>query len=172
VANRLQKAPFGVLGLLELKVGGDNPTEFGGTLQPGADMLDYYTLDRSTVERATQSVQTDAQLATISVPTGQLWRIRAMSAVMLLPNTVTVNSQGVGLSCGTNANNSGGHCRLHSSYWPITGAVAVQQGIADTIYFERPLLLRQGNQCTGIFFGNLSAAVNLVFDVLFERILV
>lgn len=78
---QLQKGPLGLLGAFALKTIGRNPTQFGDTVQPVADVYDQY-LAQSELGIATTNAAiglNNFQQLTIAVPAGKMWRLFGVS---------------------------------------------------------------------------------------------
>lgn len=75
---RLQKAPEGLLGALELKTLGQNPNAFGDTVVPFFDVAGFYGLPNTLTTSALSSnvVAVASFAAAITVPDGEVWRLR------------------------------------------------------------------------------------------------
>src|SRR5262245_52030444 len=78
----LQKGPLGLLGAFALKVLGQNPTAFGDTVVPVADVYDQYLATSELVMvrlQPTIAIGASSATATFPVPPGKVWRLIAAS---------------------------------------------------------------------------------------------
>lgn len=171
MAIPLQKVPPALLGALDMKALGLNPSALGDTVGPVVELLDHYVQNFTAVELAQQAVQTTGQQATLNVPQGELWRVRAVSAIMIIAAGITVDSDYVGISPGINLSNSFGAVRLgQTNLAAPSGALTEPLALCCGLTCDRPFLLRSGNQITGQFFGELDTAEDLFLTAWFERI--
>jgi hypothetical protein len=84
--SRLQTAPLGLLGALEMKVGGDNPSEFGALLQPTFEGAAFYLSKGMQIAQVATNHATiaDGDLDTLPVPDGEAWWLWSVSGAIAL----------------------------------------------------------------------------------------
>ena len=78
--RNLQKGPDGLLGALDLKTLGQNPTEFPATLQGVLECTPYYLLRNRIVTVGSGAfVTVNTLIAGITTPNDEVWRVLAIN---------------------------------------------------------------------------------------------
>jgi len=74
---RLQKAPVGILGALNLKTEGQNPSEFSDTVLGVIDVTNFYLGLETKISRQTLTIANPGTFgsAAHTVPVGKVWRV-------------------------------------------------------------------------------------------------
>jgi hypothetical protein len=162
----IQRPPTGLLDLLGLKAMGQGPVQLNETVTATlADCVDYYLCARRQHLTATTGVamvaNTNYSLATLAVPSGEIWFLYAMSVHTAGPT-----------AAATSVKFRGGYTFTASSTTPIwltadTEALATDQASAS-VKFERPLIWMPGAAGiiqTGAVTGIPNALGRMTIDV-------
>jgi len=162
----IQRPPIGLLDLLGLKAMGQGPVQLAETVACTlADCVDYYLCSRRQHLTALTGVamvaNTNYSLATLAVPSGEIWFLYAMS---VYTNTAT--------AAATSVKFRGGYTFTASSSTPVwltpdAEALASDQASAS-VHFERPLIWMPGAAGiiqTGAVTGIPNAQGRMVLDV-------
>lgn len=81
--NRLQKGPEGLLGALDLKTTGQNPTEFPDSLQASIEATPYYLLRNRRQQSVTVTVSAiNVTLTAWTCPQDEIWRVKVVGVVL------------------------------------------------------------------------------------------
>ena len=96
----LQKAPLGLLGALDLKTLGDNPSRFQGTVFPMIDAQEYYLAPNLDIVTATGNAQTSGTEVSYTVPNGYAYRLKAINAGIQLNNVGDLATDGISVRGG------------------------------------------------------------------------
>lgn len=81
--SKIQNRPFGLLEILGVKSTGRNPEDLIQTVQPVLQTTDLYLSNRiETVQDTTGAVAGVDNTATVTVPTGQAWRVLTLSGLL------------------------------------------------------------------------------------------
>ncbi|HET8777485.1 MAG TPA: hypothetical protein VFN76_07475 [Candidatus Limnocylindria bacterium] len=161
---RLQKAPLGLLGLLELKTQGENPNEFSDTVSPVIEASDFYAAPALTIVEATGNVTNKGDILEIVVPNNTAYRLRTLSMGVAL-----AAGEGCCVALGYRIDPNGVLAQFHQD----TIADGDLAGVCDfpcCMYFDRPFLVGPGGRIGGIIRSNLSgasaAALRAVVEIL------
>lgn len=133
----LTKPPFGILGALDLKTQGKQPTLFGERVTPVFEMRDHY-VPLEILEKS-QTITNPALAAadTFDVPNGELWIVRAWSAV----GSVALADASTNVIAIASINNSLNQVVLHTQ--TATGGTTLLR-VAPTNNLPLPVFLRPG----------------------------
>lgn len=75
MTSPLHKLPDGLLGAFNLKTTGQAPNEYGDTLAPTTEMLDFYLRDLLAVSVTAGTVTAPSDAVSVTVPAGVMWRL-------------------------------------------------------------------------------------------------
>lgn len=162
---QLQKPASALLGALDLKQLGVSPNQFSETILGTLDLMDHYLLNQQAIGAADGNVQNVNDSLTITVPSGEVWRVHAVSYTQ----TVAVGDNTL-LGRIAYLPSSGGSVRCSLAALDTPGARA--GSITVTAYFDRPLLARQGSAIQFVLDAALAAARAGALRTLHEVIVV
>lgn len=161
---RLQKAPRGLLGSLDLKTDGVNPTGFADDIRGSFDVADYYGLPNLQPIVVTGTLTNLGDTISITVPANEVWRVHTLG----LRITLTAGDAFGGFlawrtTSGTVVN------PFESNPGSIfSGAVAVTGNVAIATRFARPLLCPPGMAllayCSCAIGAGRSASLNAMYE--------
>lgn len=79
---RMQTSPLGLLGAFGLKVQGKAPDQFGESIAPSVEVIDFYALASQSIKRTAQITAAGAVTDTIThvVPNDTIWRVFAVAS--------------------------------------------------------------------------------------------
>jgi hypothetical protein len=81
--NYLQKGPDGLLGALDLKTTGANPSQFPEHLQAVVECTPYYLLRNRFLASATAAFAAiNVTIASLTVPQDEVWRVKALGITL------------------------------------------------------------------------------------------
>lgn len=162
----LHKVGYGLLALFNLKTLGRNPDAWSDELRPVADVTDHYSLDLTQVVNQTANVSVRGTGPSLTVPNGFVWRVRHAGVYITLTGAMTM-ADGVALSIWAN---TGGFASPMTQFEsPIVSVGAGRTaGVAASIYFDRPLMLRPGSVVSGQLDRDLSGAMPLLLRLIIE----
>ena len=166
--RKLQTAPIGLLGALNMKVGGENPDLFGGRVTPSVDVLDNYLLDKEAVQGASVALAIGATngVVPLAAPAGFIWRVLATSAILV------VNAADVAINANVSIEvlPAGSPAACQVSNQPFVGLQLTQRH--HGWYADRALLLPPGwsMQARVNLTAALTVAGTLVVEVYRQQI--
>jgi len=160
---QLQKGPLGLLGAFALKVGGQNPTGFGDSVVPVAEVMDHYLATselNSVVVNGLGGLVASVTRAFV-VPAGKVWRvIGAGMQVGLNAADVALKSN---ITIGISSPNGGLPGTIVLGGTDQGGAVFRSSGIV----FRPPLFLPSGWSVQETFLTSAAMTVSVqVFGTL------
>ena len=164
---RLQKAAAGLLSLFELKVDGQSPPEFSGTIQPVVDVAEFYTAAQQVVSFTAGNVTNAGDSFSVTVPATQMWRIRQASFSMNAP-AGTAAADGIGGAVYYDPGTGGVVlCQNHTppkvtlaNIWQVTGSVAL----------SRPILALPGSKVLFVNDRTAAGALSVVIRLLIDSL--
>ena len=161
----LQKSPLGLLGALDLKTLGHNPDAFGGLVAPVTEALSFYSVNFRADRRITGSTFP----LSLTVPTGQLWRVWNVSAVIDLSGA-TITPAVVRASIGWLNTGTGFTYQIADLRIPTTSVLATDELFVER-QFEIPFLAQPGavlalNSNLAVSAGSISASLSVGVDQL------
>lgn len=134
----LQAAPQGLLGAFNLKTLGDNPSIFGGSVQPVVEAMGFYGLPKRSFQLATGNLQNPGDILTLTVPAGQVWRVLAASGRAVIG---ALDVSGFVAMLGTRPTNNPtqsivaiAQANIPQPATPVTLHVAVCSGLVEPFY--------------------------------------
>lgn len=148
---QLQKPASALLGALDLKQLGISPNQFSETIFGSIELMDHYLLNQQAIGAADGNVQNVNDSLTIAVPSGEVWRLHAVSYTQ----TIAVGDTTL-LGRIAYLPSSGGTVRCSLRELDAVGARAGSITISQI--FDRPLLARQGSAIQFILDAGLAAA--------------
>lgn len=150
---KLQKAPNGLLGALNLKALGAQPDEFAGTLAPTYDVRDHYQSDLLRVQLALTALATGTFVTcNLNVPGGEVWRVRAIHGSLQLASGDTAGA-GI-ITIGIRTANAQ-RCHIASL---LTPALAFGFATSYVCAAQCDIVLPAGAGCQAQFNGQLTIA--------------
>jgi len=162
----IQRPPIGLLDLLGLKAMGQTPIQLADTVGCTlADCVDYYLCSRrqhlSSLTGVAMVANTNYQLASLTVPAGEIWFLYAMCVHTNVPT-----------AAATSVKFRGGYTLTASSTTPVwltpdVEALASDQ-VTSSVKFERPLIWMPGAAAliqTGAVTGIPGAQGRMTLDV-------
>lgn len=155
----LQKGPLGILGWFALKVTGRNPTGFGDSVVPVAEVGDHYlaTSELQEVNVVMPTLLQTTNGASLTVPNGKVWRVIAVSMAGALnaADAALLSQQNIGFQ---SPNGSPKSCLVVST---TPYAFTNQRGAAATM--RPPVLLPSGWKI--VYALNTSAAITVTSNI-------
>lgn len=166
----LQKVPFGVLGALDLKTLGLNPTLFGDRVQPVIEVFDNYLAPQVEVVNAIEAAaQALGDFAMLQIPAGECWRILGANAAVRL-NTGTDTDDPLNLTVHVRpTQNVNASLRLFGESFGIIATMVGPAVFSCGGQVDR-LLMPPGAQLYAQLDTAVSAASQLVVSALIQRI--
>lgn len=166
---RLQKAAAGLLSLMELKVDGGNPPEFGNTVTPIIDVAEFYTVPNQLVVTATGNVTANGDAVTYTVPAGYMLRVRQVGFQVTAGGAIAA-ADGIGgaLYFAPNPGGSGIQLAAGVSSPKITLAAAWSISVAQSLV--RPVLALPGSQFAFVSDRTAAGACSATFRMLVDQL--
>lgn len=161
---KLQKAPNGLLGAFELKVGGQNPPDFGETVVPTYDVADHYLALNQRVERVQQTIANPNTFgsAQMRVPQGQAWFVLAVSFAAVLDAADAALTTITDVRVSSDPLNT--VVALIPPSQPLQRGGASNRACKGAFYLGRPLYLPSGWGLLGTVQLSAAPAVSFVYD--------
>lgn len=168
--SKLNSSPLGWLNLFQAKVEGQNPDEIGKVIVPQADIADMFGLQVIVEGVQLANLQNAGDAISLTVPTKEMWRVRAMSVEVAAAGFTALNvgaAPFVSLKGLTTPASSltylGQTQRLNIA------TLATSIGVAG-LYFERPLLVTPGNAIGFVITDTLAASTAAQLRILLEQL--
>lgn len=128
---KLQKAPLGLLSLLDLKTLGFNPNDFGNGVVGVVDVTELYAATLQNTGNIGANVQVNGDPVTLPVPAGECWRVHSVGGLLVMA-AATTHADGVGFRLSYSAPNASSPCVLGAFDSASTVAVAAAGGATYT----------------------------------------
>lgn len=168
----LQKVAQGLLGLLDLKTLGKNPSSLDQAVRAQLEVADLYGASLRLVQEVTNAAaNVPGAVALMTVPNGKIWRVHAASAQMVAAATV-VGADGWGVSVGISPNAVGATTYVAAATDPRTAALAAQFRLKAPVAFRPALVLGAGAVIRAVLDRGVSANVQLSVEADYEEITV
>jgi len=131
---QLQDFPQAFLDILTLKTHGRAPGEFSDIVTGFLDMADHYLASRQTIGVADATVGVLGDRVILQVPAGEVWRVHAVSATMVIPAAASE------LMGRISYQPSAGNFRIALKGIHVSVAVgAVPCSVTESVVLDRPL---------------------------------
>jgi hypothetical protein len=166
LSSPLQKGPAGLLSFLELKTNGESPKLFGGELTPVIDVAEFYSATDQLVGVAAGNVTNQGDAITATVPAGFMWRLRAVSFLLVSP---AAGAAVDGLGASVYYDPGTGGVVLCNGRAPPKVTAAAAYSCTGAANFGRPILALPDsrillvNDCT--MGAAAAASIRLLFDL-------
>jgi hypothetical protein len=133
----LQKAPLGLLGLLDLKTLGRNPDGFNNTVVATIEASDMYGAPNAQILTASGNLQNVGDTLSLTVPSSTAYRVRSFAGAV---TTIATENAGLALGFQTSANSN-----FAPWYSQNSTQAAAAQNFRAARYFERPPIIGPGS---------------------------
>lgn len=143
MSSPLQKAPLSLLGALDLKTTGENPTEFGDVVTPTYAVDDHYLAPNAQFVTVSGNLQNPADLLTLSVPNGVAWRVRCVAGRAVIGS---LDASGFYAFLGMRLNSTQSLVVVQQGVVPQPAVATTLHPAVTTGLLARPLLLQSGGQ--------------------------